>query len=321
MSPSLSLFILGLGLISVVRAQSPVWGQCGGNGWTGSTACASGFVTSMRYSQCVPSSSAPSSTGSAPPASTPSSSVKANYWFSFGDSYTATAFSPDSTPPQPSNPMGNPSFPGGTATGGPNWIDYDTVTFNNSLVLTWNYAYGGATIDANLAPPYTPTVLSLTDQVNEFLNGAAKKPASAPWTGENSLFSVWIGINDLSWSWWQTGDRLAYSDTLLDAEFALIQKLYNVGARNFLFLNVPPFQRSPYSLEGSNTTAPILQGVIEDFNTKLVQRVQDLKANNTGVTTFLWDSYEDFNKILDNPTQYGFRDATAFGSGDDLFWG
>ncbi|EAU87167.1 Cip2 [Coprinopsis cinerea okayama7 len=47
-------------------AQSGPWGQCGGNGWTGSTTCVSGYVCRVQnewYSQCVP--------GTAPPVTTP----------------------------------------------------------------------------------------------------------------------------------------------------------------------------------------------------------------------------------------------------------
>ena len=79
--------------------------------------------------------------------------------------------------------------------------------YNKSLILTYNLAYGGATIDANLVKPYLPTVKSLTDQVNQFLDSYADKPASAPWSGENTLFSVWIGINDIGNSWSLGGDR------------------------------------------------------------------------------------------------------------------
>lgn len=46
-------------------------------------------------------------------------------------------------------------------------------------------------------------------------------------------------------SYYESGDRSAFSDTLLSAEFALVQKLYDAGARNFLWLNVPPVDRSP----------------------------------------------------------------------------
>lgn len=78
------------------------------------------------------------------------------------------------------------------------------------MLFTYNYAYGGATIDATLVPPYTPTVLSVTDQVNQFLTSVANKPASTPWTSTNALFSIWIGINDLGNSYYLSGDRAAY---------------------------------------------------------------------------------------------------------------
>lgn len=76
-----------------------------------------------------------------------------------------------------------------------NYVDLVTVQYNKSLILNYNFAYGGATIDAALVTPYEPTVLSLKDQVNEYLNSIATKPASTPWTSANTLFSVWIGIN------------------------------------------------------------------------------------------------------------------------------
>ena len=79
--------------------------------------------------------------------------------------------------------------------------------YNNSLVLTYNFAYGGATIDASLVTPYEPTVQSLTDQVNQFLATVASKPATAPWTSSNTLFSFWIGINDIGNSYGSGGNR------------------------------------------------------------------------------------------------------------------
>lgn len=67
----------------------------------------------------------------------------------------------------------------------------------------------GATIDANLVTPYLPTVLSLTDQVNEFLGSVASKPKSTPWTSADSLFSFFIGINDIGNSYYEPGSRSA----------------------------------------------------------------------------------------------------------------
>lgn len=34
----------------------------------------------------------------------------------------------------------------------------------------------------------------------------------------------------------------------------------------------------------------------------------------------MWDSYAAFTPILDNPTAYGFNDATSYGQSGD-FWG
>jgi endo-1,4-beta-xylanase len=49
-------------LPAAVVAQAPLWGQCGGQGWTGPTTCASGSVcqaSNQWYSQCVPGSGNP----------------------------------------------------------------------------------------------------------------------------------------------------------------------------------------------------------------------------------------------------------------------
>ncbi|KAF3037634.1 hypothetical protein E8E12_004733 [Didymella heteroderae] len=64
---------------ATVLAQAPLWGQCGGNGWTGATTCASGSYcqySNAYYSQCVPgtggggSSPAPTSADTPAPSST-----------------------------------------------------------------------------------------------------------------------------------------------------------------------------------------------------------------------------------------------------------
>lgn len=209
--------------------------------------------------------------------------------------------------------------------GGTNWIDVDTVVYNKSLILTYNYAYGGATIDASLVAPYEPTVLSLIDQVNQFLTTVASKPASTPWTSANSLFSIWIGINDIGNSYYLGGDRDAYGHRLIDCNenvthttcyqilghspdcricsgakiskstddsspvessfmtflfsvvrmlFALLSEspcnlfLSDVGARNFLFINVPPIDRSPLVRPGCPLCDLYSDGIISRCSPK-----------------------------------------------------
>ncbi|PSR83042.1 hypothetical protein PHLCEN_2v5846 [Hermanssonia centrifuga] len=62
-------------------AQSAVWGQCGGIGWTGATTCASGSVCTEQnayYSQCLPGTAAPTSASSIPSSSHPTSTVSSS---------------------------------------------------------------------------------------------------------------------------------------------------------------------------------------------------------------------------------------------------
>ncbi|KAL6874339.1 4-O-methyl-glucuronoyl methylesterase [Trichoderma longibrachiatum] len=60
--------LFGLLLLAIpIQAQSPVWGQCGGIGWSGPTTCVGGATCvsySPYYSQCIPSSQASSTIAS-----------------------------------------------------------------------------------------------------------------------------------------------------------------------------------------------------------------------------------------------------------------
>nr|VWO94836.1 Beta-xylanase (EC [Ganoderma boninense] len=78
MSKFASLYALLAVLPAIVSAQSPVWGQCGGIGWSGATTCASGSswckhlrpaTTSAPGSTSVPSST--STSGGSAPSTTP----------------------------------------------------------------------------------------------------------------------------------------------------------------------------------------------------------------------------------------------------------
>ncbi|KAJ7777694.1 hypothetical protein DFH07DRAFT_731107 [Mycena maculata] len=325
-------------VVPAVIAQSPVYGQCGGIGWTGSTTCSASSTCTFQnpyYSQCLPSSTGPTTSSASTITKTTTSTITTTtsappppagpvtYWFPFGDSYTTTGFVPNNTLPSVGNPLGNPPFPGDTGGGGENYVGFDTVTYNASTILTYNYAYGGATINSTLVAPYLPTVLSLINQVSEFLEGAGTKPATSPWTSKNSLFSVWIGINDLGNSYSSGGDLGAFNDVLLQQYFEQVELIvrdsFGAGARNFLFINVPPMDRSPLMIANGPASTALLATDIADYNTKLATTVSSFKANNTGVTTWLWDAHTVFTTILNDPTAYGFVDPVSYGNTGD-FW-
>ncbi|OJJ01833.1 hypothetical protein ASPVEDRAFT_129268 [Aspergillus versicolor CBS 583.65] len=229
------------------------------------------------------------------------------YLISFGDSYTATEFDITGEQPSSSNPIGNPPFPGWTSAGGANWIGNLVGTYNNSLLLNYNLAYGGATVNASLVPPYSPEVLSVIDQVAEFKQYLSPANASAPWTANNTLFAVWEhtanrirGVNDVGGAWYQENPDALLTE-ILNQLFQQIELVYAGGARNFAILTVPPTERTPQVTQGESPDYTIthLKAAIESWNTQLTQKADAFAANHTDAVVKVVDTQPAFNDLLD----------------------
>ncbi|KAH9864134.1 hypothetical protein J1614_010068 [Plenodomus biglobosus] len=237
--------------------------------------------------------------------------------FVFGDSYTQTGFDVNGTQPNAANPFGNPTYPGWTSSNGPNWIGFLTTTYNASSLLTYNMAYGGATVDSALVTPYAPTVLSLKDQVeSEFLPKYGIHDPSTPWSSASSLFAFFIGINDVGNSWWLN------NSSLYDAIFAeyegLVDDVYATGARNFLFLSTPPVNLAPLTLNKNDSGYSVREEgkVILDWNARLDGMAKGLKAKYEDTAVFVHDTHGVFDAVIKNPSVFeqtqGLKNTTGF---------
>ncbi|KAK4237012.1 carbohydrate esterase [Achaetomium macrosporum] len=336
------------GVVPVVRAADTagLWSQCGGINYSGPTQCVSGAVCTKYndwYYQCVPGTTTSSSTASmtttststtlttlTTPTRTSSTSSTASsstapsgikYLITFGDSYSQTGFDITSTKPAPGNPLGNPPLPGWTASGGLNWVGFLTSVFNTTTVLTYNFAYGGATTNASIVQPYAPTVLSLVDQVAQFSGSIASQPSYAPWTAQNALFGVWIGVNDVGNSWWLADWEEGVLAQIMDSYFGRLQVLYDAGGRNFVLLSVPPIYRTPVMIGQGTEAQEGEKTAIDKYNRAIATRLAAFKTQNSGVTAKVVDTTVPFNTALDNPTAYGAPDNTCYNSdGKSCLW-
>ncbi|KAF2234424.1 carbohydrate esterase family 16 protein [Viridothelium virens] len=225
-------------------------------------------------------------------------------WFSFGDSYTQTGFVPTGAQPSPSNPFGNPAYPGYTSSNGPNWLDFVTTTYNESFIDVYNLAYGGATVDASLVAPYESTVLSFIDQVNqEYLPIYTGSNNTVGWTSSNSIFSFFFGINDIGNSYYNQNATLY--DVIISEYAGLVEKIYQTGGRNFLFLNVPPVDLSPGTAITYGSSASQQENTwISYFNNKISGLASNFTANHSDATTFVFDIHNVFENIIKNPKTY-----------------
>ncbi|TEA16249.1 Acetylesterase [Colletotrichum sidae] len=340
--------LLAAGFGMSANAQAPIWAQCGGQGYSGPSSCvAGGYCSSQNpwYFQCVPGtapgatstrvSSVPAPTSvrtttvtvrtttssSRPPTATATSSPAGpKYFITFGDSYSQTGFNINGTKPNPQNPLGNPDLPGWTASGGLDWVGFMVTQYNASLTYSYNLAYGGATTDASLIAPYAPTVLSFVDQVAEFSRSLAPKPSWAPWTAENTLVGVWMGVNDVGNSFW-LGNRETLTAQVLAAYFAQLQVLYDAGVRNFVLLGVPPTQKTPLMLANGADSNAQLAAAIAQYNDLIADNLAAFRARNAGVTSWVVDTAAAFDEAINNPTAYGAPDATCYNAdGVSCLW-
>ncbi|GAM88944.1 hypothetical protein ANO11243_069780 [Dothideomycetidae sp. 11243] len=217
-----------------------------------------------------------------------------------GDSYTDTGFDVNGQQPTADDPLGNPLYPGHTSSNGPNWIDYLTVQYNASLVQTVNLAVGGATTDPDVVDPYLPIVPSVKQQVFErFLPQYGSKPASYPWASDDTLFAFFTGINDVANSW--SKETRPMYDKAFSTYRDLVDAIYQAGGRNFLFLNVPPIQKSPFGVMVASLQRGPYAAAVHDWNERIATLASNLTATYADASATVFDSYDLFNKVIDNP--------------------
>jgi len=222
---------------------------------------------------------------------------------SSGDSYTTTGFNVTLAQPNATDPLGNPTYPGSTSSDGPNWVDFLTTTYNKSYIQTYNLAYGGATVDSALVAQYLPTVLDLKQQIEEEFLPVYGNKTLVPWTAATSLFAVWIGINDVGNSY-QNANATSLRPHIFDVYSTVVDELYTSGARNFLFINVPPVNRSPGTTsQGANVSA-LEETAIATFNAEIKTLVSNLTSTHSDAAAFLFDANTLFSTVLDDPKTF-----------------
>ncbi|KAJ5519849.1 GDSL lipase/esterase [Penicillium fimorum] len=234
--------------------------------------------------------------------------------FTFGDSYTTTFFNTSDVQPSPSNPMGNPQLGHGTAADGINWVGYLATEYNKTLVLNYNLAVYGATVN-NTIVSNEPEDLVYQVSRNFYPHyGCASFASSQEWTPDTSLFAIWIGINDIQFSYLDS-DPYEKTPLVLESYFRLLHELYQCGARRFLLLNVPPASRTPKMLSRDPWHRYAHRKVVHEFNRQLQGAVSKWSIEHDDTSMALYDTWSFMTDILDNPREYGFADNSCIGEG------
>jgi len=183
-------------------------------------------------------------------------------------------------------------------------VDFLTTTYNKTFLKTVNLAYGGATVDSALVEPYLPTVLSLKDQIQtEYIPIYANHPSFFDWQSNTTLFAAFLGINDIGNAYSEANRSLVFSLDI-PAYASLMDQVYQTGARNFLFLNVPPVDRSPLTVANGAAAQAAEAATIAEYNVNLTRLAANLSSTYHDATTFVFDTNRAFDQVLDNPCSH-----------------
>ncbi|EED16655.1 conserved hypothetical protein [Talaromyces stipitatus ATCC 10500] len=205
------------------------------------------------------------------------------YWFAFGDSWSATGFQ---------------------------YQLYTTLGIKSDGKYYSPLAIAGATIDNSLA---TWGFGDMTSQIDAFQLYYASRPASAPWTADNTVASFWIGVNDVYYGFAHNDDPSVFVSRLMNRYRSLIEQIYSNGIRKFLFVNCPPSTRSPQVHEENDLPeqfqrhAEMATAYNEGLNSMLFQ----FRDEHKDATVVFYDSFQYMTRVLDDPAEYSYQDATC----------
>ncbi|KAL8949052.1 MAG: hypothetical protein Q9222_004808 [Ikaeria aurantiellina] len=222
--------------------------------------------------------------------------------FAFGSSYPANGFDLNGVQPDAAanNHFGNPPGYGHTSSGGPNVFEYIATKYSKSSIALYDLAVGGAIVDGSVYGEKAPSNDFVAQIDTKFMPKYSDK-AKAGWSSEKTLFAFWFAINDVIRSYEKLDPPNA---AIISTYTRLIDKLYKTGARNFLFLNVPPISRSPSIIAKGPAAQSLLAKEVFDFNVKIGLMIKNFESTHPDAKVVLADAHGFLNQVLDNPAKF-----------------
>lgn len=126
-----------------------------------------------------------------------------------------------------------------------------------------------------------------------------------------TLIGIWIGINDISDTSTLTNVSFpALYSEIIGTLFNSVETLYEAGYKNYLFMNLPPLDRTPGNVL---KTHPLPNAtMVNQWDSILADHVQNFETENEGVKAMLFDVNGFLNGVLDHPAQYGIKNSTGY---------
>ncbi|KAL0564672.1 hypothetical protein V5O48_017373 [Marasmius crinis-equi] len=178
----------------------------------------------------------------------------------------------------------------------PSWVDHLKSDHLKDSPKIHNFAFPGATTEDDLE-----------DQLIEYLSLPGKPRTSSPQT---TLYVFFFGINDCG------GNQECFLSEIVKKIPEASDRLYTeAGARNFIFFDVPPTDRSPAGLPYPETTHARIKTWNEELRTRISQFTEDAPTAKVA----LFSVHDVLSAILDAPEDYDFTEGDVTDEGGAIW--
>ena len=156
--------------------------------------------------------------------------------------------------------------------------------------------------------------MSLELQIQQFISYG--DPALSPLLPKpNTLIASWIGINDIADSAKisRANRSPTYYATLQAKHMQLFDRVYDLGYRHFLFLNLPPLDRIPAFIGAADPR--VNRTMVRWFNDELESAVGRFAGNHSDASVGVFDVDALLRRVLDEPRRFQIVNTTGFCAG------
>jgi phospholipase/lecithinase/hemolysin len=175
-----------------------------------------------------------------------------------------------------------------------------------------DYAFGGALTGFDPSYPAGGGLPYVGDQVNLYLANNKTGISST------ALYTFWAGANDIF--------NGVSPQTAVSNLTASINTLYTDGARDFLWLNMPPLGETPDGLALGSSGSAALNLLSESYNADWAAAINSLDSHDLAIDIIGVNVYGLVQSMLSDPSAYGFTNVDTPAQGlsvnpnSYLFW-
>lgn len=201
-----------------------------------------------------------------------------------------------------------------TASGGPVWTEFLTkcgvkpglTDPRKCDVQLWDFAYAGADTSEELTPLHWNHTVSLEKQILQFEKYGDPALQKVLKRGD-ALVAIWIGINDINDLVKLRGKNETFAplyEKIQSQLFSLAQRIFDLGYKNFLFLNLPPLDRGP--------SPSVNATLVSTFNSILSSHATAFQNSHRDANVLQFDVNTVLNGVFDDAAKYGFTNTTSW---------